>query len=108
MSTNKISVKVSPIKQVSPSIREFTFTSINEPLSTFSPGSHIIVEMTNNEKTYRNAYSLLSDPFDSSNYRIAVRLQDNSRGGSVYMHEHVQVGDEMYLSPPANSYTTSK
>jgi len=104
MLANKISVKVSAVEQVAPSIREYTFTAADQKLSSFSPGAHVVVEMASNDKTYRNAYSLLSDPLDTSNYRIAVRLQDKSRGGSAFMHEQVKVGDEMRISPPSNLF----
>jgi ferredoxin-NADP reductase len=55
-------------------------------------------------ETYRNAYSLLSNPLDSSMYKIAVRLQDQSRGGSVFMNQMVKVGDELLITHPANFF----
>lgn len=104
MSSDQITVRVDAIEQVAPMIREFTLKPVDGTLSTFSPGSHIIVEMTGGSKTYRNAYSLLSDPTDSSKYQIAVRLQESSRGGSEFMHQQVDVGSELIISPPANLF----
>lgn len=105
MSQTAIKVKVLNIKQVAPMIREFTLGSIDKELNPFSPGSHVVVEMPSRKKTIRNAYSLLSDPLDTKSYRIAVRLQPESRGGSVYMHKELQEGDELSISPPANLFT---
>jgi ferredoxin-NADP reductase len=104
MTDTYINVKVSCVEQVAPSIREYTFTPTNQVFTPFSPGAHTVVEMIGKHKTYRNAYSLLSDPLDTSKYRIAVRLQDNSRGGSVFMHENITVGDEIRISSPANLF----
>lgn len=105
MSQAAIKVKVSQIKQVAPVIREFTLTPLEKRFSPFSPGSHIIVEIPSDTKNIRNAYSLLSDPLDTRNYRIAVRLQPESRGGSIYMHKQVKEGDELSISPPANLFS---
>lgn len=104
MSIDSIRVRVSAIEQVSPLIREFTLDAIDGELTPFSPGSHVMVEMPAQPRPHRNAYSLLSDPRDSGSYRIAVRLQEQSRGGSIYMHESVKVGDELRISPPANLF----
>jgi len=103
---DQISVRVTAIKQVAPMIKEFTLEPLAGLLTPFSPGAHIVVEMgssdsSSDKQSYRNAYSLMSDPMDSRQYRIAVRLQDDSRGGSVYMHQQVGVGTLLKISPPA-------
>lgn len=105
MSQTAIKVKVTNIKHVAPTIREFTLGPVDSDFSPFSPGSHVVVEMPFSQKIIRNAYSLLSDPLDTRNYRIAVRLQPESRGGSIYMHKQVKEGDELSISPPANLFS---
>jgi ferredoxin-NADP reductase len=52
----------------------------------------------------RNAYSLLNDPYERHQYKIAVRLQEQSRGGSQYLHQHLQVGDQLQVSAPLNLF----
>ena len=104
MGTAMIKVTVADIRQVAPMIREFTFEAVDSVLPCFSPGSHIMVTMEHEGKCIRNAYSLCSDPFDSSSYKIAVRLQERSRGGSAFMHEHVKVGDSLSISTPVNYF----
>lgn len=104
MSNTLIDVTVGECRQVAPAIMEFSLKSAGGPLPAFSPGSHVVVEMHDGEKTYRNPYSLLSDPRDSSQYRIAVRLQDQSRGGSVFMHSRVKAGSQLRITPPANLF----
>lgn len=104
MSQSLIEVTVEACRQVAPAIIEFSLRSENGALPAFSPGSHVVVEMREGEKTYRNPYSLLSDPRDSSRYRIAVRLQEQSRGGSVFMHQKVKAGSRLRITPPANLF----
>lgn len=102
--SSPIPVKVSAIDTISPLIRQFTLVATGRPLPAFSPGSHVVVNMPGKGRRYRNAYSLLGDPADNSCYRIAVRLQARSRGGSRFMHQEVAVGDRLTISPPANFF----
>ncbi len=104
MSDDLMEVRVASVADVAPRIREFRLVPIEGALPPFSPGAHVVVEMTGEDKTYRNAYSLMSDPFNPASYGIAVRLQDESRGGSVYMHTRVREGDVLRISPPANLF----
>ncbi|RTE67393.1 oxidoreductase [Amphritea opalescens] len=105
MSTiDQIDVKVVAIEQVAPMIKAFTLEPLKGELTPFSAGAHVVVEMDGSEQRYRNAYSLMSDPNDNRQYQIAVRLQETSRGGSIYMHDQVALGDELKISPPANLF----
>ncbi|KAA8735021.1 oxidoreductase [Acinetobacter qingfengensis] len=102
---NLMPVRIGDVKQITPIIREFTFESLNQALLPFSSGSHIVVNMPLKDRTIRNAYSLMSDPLESHQYQIAVRLQENSRGGSRYLHEQAKVGDILQVSPPLNLFS---
>ncbi len=105
---SQLEVKVARIRQLTPVIREFTFEALDgRRLPGFSAGSHVVVEMPGAGRTLRNAYSLLSDPADTRHYRIAVRLQDASRGGSRYLHHELAVGDWLRLSMPHNLFPLS-
>lgn len=99
-----LKVKVSAARMLTPVVRELTLTACDGALPGFSPGSHVQVHLPLAEGTVRNAYSLTSDPAHTRHYRIAVRLQDASRGGSQYLHRQVQVGDTLQISPPANLF----
>ncbi|WOE32456.1 MULTISPECIES: PDR/VanB family oxidoreductase [unclassified Acinetobacter] len=102
--SNTLSVCVTHIEQVTPMIREFTLTAQHQPLLPFSSGSHIVVQLPLKDRVIHNAYSLLNDPDEQHHYQIAVRLQDKSRGGSQYLHQHVQVGDSLDISAPLNLF----
>ena len=98
-------VRVTEITRVSDSIKQFTFERINrEPLPVFAPGAHVTVSMIDDGRLRRNPYSLMSVPGDSSNYRISVLRVEQSRGGSVYMHDKVTVGDILTISQPLNLF----
>lgn len=104
-----LNVIVSRIDEVAEGIRHFTFISADgQELPTFSGGSHVVVSMPSGNRTYRNAYSLCSAPDNRDHYQIAVRLQDPSRGGSKFMHERVQVGSQLQISPPLNLFPISR
>ncbi|MDO5622629.1 MAG: PDR/VanB family oxidoreductase [Paracoccus sp. (in: a-proteobacteria)] len=74
------------------------------PLPLFSGGAHVMVEMPDGDTLRRNAYSLISDPFDSSGYEIAVQREDQGRGGSRFMHEQVQPGTRLRIGAPVNLF----
>ena len=99
-----LQVQVSATRMLTQAVREFTFTPCSGHLPAFSPGSHVQVHLPLAAGTLRNAYSLTSDPADNRHYRIAVRLQEHSRGGSRFLHREVQVGDTLQLSAPANLF----
>lgn len=99
-----IPVRVVEVEEVSAIIKQFAFVSDEQPLPPFSAGSHVVVHMEGEQKRFRNAYSLISNPAESEQYRIAVRWQECSRGGSQFMHSKVREGDRLFISPPANMF----
>lgn len=96
-----LDVRVAAIRALTPVIREYRFESLAGALPGFSAGSHVQLHLPNGR---RNAYSLLGDPADTQQYRIAVRHQDASRGGSRFLHLDLKVGDKLRLSSPANLF----
>lgn len=99
-----LDVRVSAIRMPTPVVRELTLTPIAGELPAFSAGSHIQLWMNDGERTYRNAYSLSGDPANRSSWRIAVRRQEQSRGGSAFVHERVHPGMTLKVSVPANLF----
>jgi ferredoxin-NADP reductase len=99
-----LSVRVSEARMLTPLVREFTLEPCMGSLPGFSPGSHIQVHLPLAERNLRNAYSLTNASTQNHNYRIAVRLQEASRGGSRYLHQQVRVGDTLSISAPANLF----
>jgi len=98
-------VVVDSIETVTPLIKVFRLIDPNgELLPGFSGGSHIVVIVGDGERIYRNPYSLVSSPFDTRSYEIAVGLAASGRGGSAAMHRCLKVGDRLEISYPANQF----
>ncbi|BBH48777.1 PDR/VanB family oxidoreductase [Pseudomonas sp. KU43P] len=96
------SVRVTEVEQATAQIKRFTLARADgQPMPAFTGGSHVIVKMA---EGLSNAYSLMSDPRDLSRYQIGVRLEEQSKGGSAFMHEKVEVGTELTISTPNNLF----
>jgi ferredoxin-NADP reductase len=102
----KIAVRVTEVTPLNAFVTRFGFEALDGGLlPTFSGGAHTVVEMQDRGITRMNPYSLMSDPFDQSAYTISVRRDDAGRGGSLFMHTSVKVGDEMVISNPVNLFS---
>ena len=99
---NEQTVKVIEIEKLTPRIKRLRLVNaVGKKLASFSPGSHLEVEIPWKQKTRRNAYSLCSSPYETSFYDLAVLLTKNSRGGSQYLHQ-IAVGTKLNISLPKN------
>ncbi|BAN50450.1 PDR/VanB family oxidoreductase [Metapseudomonas resinovorans] len=100
-----IAVRVAAVEQMTPQIKRFTLAACDgRPLPGFTGGSHVLVQMTQGERRFTNAYSLMSSPADTRHYQIGVRREENSKGGSAFLHEQVAVGSELRISLPSNLF----
>jgi ferredoxin-NADP reductase len=98
-------VRVEAIRQTAAAVKTFRLVRTDgEPMPVFSGGSHVVVSMHDGGDLRRNPYSLMSAPDDTSAYEISVLRVVNSRGGSVFMHDRVEVGDELTISQPVNLF----
>lgn len=70
-------------------------------LPAFTAGSHINVRVPNG---LIRKYSLCSDPAERSHYCIAVKREENGRGGSIYLVDNTKEGDEWFISAPDNAF----
>jgi ferredoxin-NADP reductase len=104
-----LAVEVTAIEQVTPLIKHFTLAAADGgALPAFSGGSHIIVVMRGALRMHRNPYSLLSSPRQLDTYEIGVRRMEESRGGSHFMHDKVQVGSRLEIAHPVNLFGLDK
>jgi ferredoxin-NADP reductase len=100
-----IKVRVAEVVPVTPLVKRFRFVPIaGGLLPAFSGGAHTIVEMHDGAVVRRNPYSLMGSPDELDSYQVSVRKVEDSRGGSVFMHDRVKAGDEMAVSPPVNLF----
>jgi ferredoxin-NADP reductase len=104
-----IPVRVIATEQVTPQIKHFTLApAAGGGLPAFSGGSHIIVVMRGANRIHRNPYSLMSSPGQLDAYEISVRRMEQSRGGSHFMHDEVQVGSALEIAHPINLFPLDK
>ena len=83
----------------------FELESVEGPLPGFQAGAHIDVHLPNG---LVRQYSLTNGPGESHCYRIGVKLEPESTGGSVCLHEAVREGDVLAISVPRNNFTLSR
>lgn len=103
------SVKVTSVEQITPIIKHFKFERIDgKPLGPFSSGSHVVVSMGSGDESHKNPYSLVGSSNNYTQYQIAVRLEENGRGGSEFMHSQVAVGSELEIGNPYNLFPVYK
>lgn len=79
----------------------FELESIGDPLPTYQPGAHIDVHLPNG---LIRQYSLTNGPGEGTAYRLGVKLEPKSRGGSSCLHETVREGDVLAISAPRNNF----
>jgi len=70
------------------------------PLPAWTPGAHVNVHLPSGRI---RQYSLSGDPSDGT-YRIAVRRIRDGGGGSIEVHDSVQVGDQLVITGPVNAF----
>ena len=104
-----LTVKVADVEQVTDVVKHFTLVPADGgALPPFSGGSHIVVSLNIKGRIHRNAYSLMGSTARVDSYHISVRKQENSRGGSVYMHEEVKPDSILEVSYPTNLFAINK
>lgn len=78
-----------------------SFVLAGDDLPAWEPGAHVDVEI---RPGLLRQYSLCGDPAARDRWRIAVLREDPGRGGSVHLHDRVQVGDALRVGEPRNNF----
>lgn len=101
----KIKVYVGKIVKETKSVKRFHLYPIDqELLPAFTGGSHIATYVKKGDEIMERNYSLVSHPTDRTQYAIAVRKDDHSKGGSVFWHDEIKAGDQIEISWPKNHF----
>ena len=83
-------------------ILSFTLRPLDSLLpDRIDPGSHVDVHLPNG---MMRSYSLSNGAEHRRGYRLTVARDANSRGGSVYMHDKLRVGEVLEISKPRNNF----
>ena len=106
MHSDRLRVRVAAKQAEAKDICRFELVdTAGESLPSFTAGSHIDVEI---DGGLTRQYSLCNPPSERHRYEIAVLREPNGRGGSVAMHDRVQVGDEIVISAPRNHFELAR
>lgn len=97
-----LEVTVARMASVTPRIRMLELVAANgADLPAFTAGAHVDVVLGNGEE---RSYSLLNDPRERHRYILAVLREQDGRGGSAWVHDHVGEGDRLTISHPINNF----
>ncbi len=69
-------------------------------LPPFEAGSHIDLHVG----PFVRQYSLLGSDDDAGRYLVGVLRERDGRGGSAAIHDTLEVGDRLQISPPRNTF----
>jgi vanillate O-demethylase ferredoxin subunit len=98
---------VAEVRAETPLIRSFRLARPRgEPLPSWQPGAHIRVLLPNGGDRSYSLINFHNDPHATTrpdSYRIGVRLEDPSQGGSRFMHT-LKAGDQLGVLPPSNNF----
>ena len=85
-------------------ISSFIFTTsekVDNPVKII-PGAHVRVKLGPRSGNLVRAYSVVEG--DSNTFTLGIAHDANSRGGSKFMHEQLNVGDELVFSKMASDF----
>ena len=81
-------------------VRVKLISADNTPLPAWEPGAHIELHLANG---LLRQYSLCGKS-TAEYYEIAILREKDSRGGSAFIHEQLQMFDELLISEPRNHF----
>lgn len=94
-----LKARIAETAPVSSEIRSYLLESAGDnPFPAYTPGAHIDVRIA---PGLTRQYSLVDAPRRDGRYRIAVKREDNGRGGSRTLHERFREGE---IVPPRNNF----
>ncbi len=100
------SVVVAAAEQAANGVKKLRFVRTDgEALPPYSAGAHVVLTLEGPQRTFRNAYSLLGTTIDGGAYEVAVQRAAGSRGGSVFVHEMLEVGSHLAITAPLNMFS---
>jgi ferredoxin-NADP reductase len=95
-------VQVARVETLGADVRVLTLRACEAAsLPEWTPGSHIDLQLGNG---LVRQYSLYAEPHDADRWKVAVRLDANSRGGSRWIHDQDLGGAVLACSEPRNNF----
>lgn len=95
-------VKVTRLYRLAENVMGIELTAIDErPLPPFAAGDHLDLHLPNG---LIRPYSLCNDPHETHRYCLGIALANTSRGGSAYLHQQLQVGEQLTVGEPRSLF----
>ena len=98
--TRRREARVLSVRDLSPHVREILIAP-DGGAAPWTPGAHIDVSLPLKGGAQVRSYSLVGEA--AANYRIAVKREDQGRGGSRFMHK-LTPGAKLFVSEPKNAF----
>jgi ferredoxin-NADP reductase len=99
---NRLLVRVLGVHREADGVVSIELSSDDETaLPAWAPGAHIDVVLPDG---LVRQYSLCGLPDDRMRWKIGVLLEPEGRGGSLFIHRHVRVGDALEVVGPRNNF----
>lgn len=93
------------VTAIVPEAEDVVSLELREPgggaLPGWTPGAHVDLILANG---IERQYSLCGDPAAAGSWRVAVLREPESRGGSAYVHDELQVGARVDVRGPRNHF----
>lgn len=100
--THSLSLRVIERRDVADAVVELLLMRLDGGiLPSWTPGAHVNLLL---QPGLSRQYSLCGDPHDRSRWRVGVLREAASRGGSVYVHDQVKMGDTLTVAGPNNHF----
>ena len=96
-----LTVRVSEKRPEAEGIVALELTPVKGLLPAVQPGAHIDLCLPGKHAAQ---YSLVNGPTETDRYILGVKLEEDSGGVSRYLHEELQKGDEIKISPPRSRF----
>lgn len=102
MSEASIDLRLRQIRLEAEDICSFEFVAAREgTLPPFKAGAHVDLHLPQSRV---RSYSLANAPDDQGRYVVAVQRESDGRGGSVWMHDSLRVGQIVPAGKPLNDF----
>lgn len=101
-----LSLVVSGIRQLTPRVRAYELRHPEgRELPMVKAGAHMQLPVTlkNGEQVLRH-YSICSNPKRRDIYEVAVLKEPEGKGGSIYIHDHFYLGQQLNCALPKNYF----
>lgn len=97
---------ITGVRQLTPRVRAYELRDVNGgQVPKIESGAHIQlpVQLENGDVIHRH-YSICSNPNRRDMYEVAILKEDNGKGGSIALHDNLQLGQILNCSQPENHF----